>query len=84
VPPTSPQCSVSRMCSTTRMNDVIRHTIGAREIYDKPEAAEFLRIKKRTLDVWMTKGLPYAKLPSGAVRFRRDQLLNWLEKHAVR
>jgi carboxylesterase type B len=61
----------------------LRH-IGAQEILNKPEAATFLRIKKRTLDVWMTKGLPYAKLPSGAVRFRRDQLLAWVEKHAVR
>ena len=66
------------------MNDVIRHQIGAQEVYDKPEAAEFLRIKKRTLDVWMTRGLPYSKLPSGAVRFRRDQLLAWVDKHAVR
>ena len=53
-------------------------------VLDKPEAATFLRIKKRTLDVWMTKGLPHIKLPSGGVRFRRDQLLEWLEKHAVR
>jgi predicted DNA-binding transcriptional regulator AlpA len=60
----------------------LRH-IGAREILNKPEAATFLRIKKRTLDAWMTKGLPYAKLPSGAVRFRREQLLEWLQKHDV-
>jgi excisionase family DNA binding protein len=48
------------------------------QLFDKPEAAEFLRIKKRTLDEWMRKRrVPFLKLPSGAVRFRRDQLLEF-------
>ena len=42
-----------------------------REILDKPGASDLLQISPRTLDEWMRKKLiPYAKLPSGAVRFR--------------
>jgi predicted site-specific integrase-resolvase len=53
-------------------------------ILDKSEAAPFLRIKPRTLDEWMRKGrVPYIKLPSGAVRFRTDQLLDFLSKFEV-
>src|SRR5262245_12972105 len=47
-------------------------------IFDKPEAAAFLCIKGRTLDDWMRrKRVPFSKLPSGAVRFRRDQLVEF-------
>jgi len=53
-------------------------------ILDKSEAAPFLRIAPRTLDEWMRKGrVPYIKLPSGAVRFRTDQLLDFLGKFEV-
>jgi predicted site-specific integrase-resolvase len=53
-------------------------------ILDKSAAAPFLRIKPRTLDEWMRKGrVPYIKLPSGAVRFRTDQLLDFLGKFEV-
>jgi excisionase family DNA binding protein len=53
-------------------------------VLTKSEAAEFLRIKTRTLDEWMRlKRVPYAKLPSGTVRFRRDQLLQFLGKFEV-
>ena len=53
-------------------------------IFDKPEAAAFLSIKPRTLDDWMRrKRIPFSKLPSGAVRFRRDQLIEFLKKYEV-
>jgi excisionase family DNA binding protein len=54
-------------------------------VLDKPEAAEFLRIKRRTLDEWMRrKRIPFSKLPSGAVRFRKDQLLEFLARFEVK
>jgi excisionase family DNA binding protein len=54
-------------------------------VLDKPEAATFLRIKKRTLDDWMRKRrIPFSKLPSGAVRFRKDQLLEFLARFEVK
>jgi Helix-turn-helix domain len=53
--------------------------VGAQEILDKPEAAAFLRIKKRTLDSWMRQGLPYIKVPfGGSVRFQRTHLIAFL------
>ena len=53
-------------------------------VWDKPETAEFLKIKARTLDDWMRKKrIPFAKLPSGAVRFRRSQLLAFIAKYEV-
>ena len=61
---------------------LIQHN-GPLDIMDKPEAAVFLRIKKRTLDDWMHKKIvPFSKLPSGAVRFRRDHLLSFVAKYA--
>jgi hypothetical protein len=53
-------------------------------VFDKPLAAAFLCIKGRTLDDWMRrKRVPFSKLPSGAVRFRRDQLVEFLKKYEV-
>jgi excisionase family DNA binding protein len=63
------------------MPKTIAPPIVAQEVFDKPEAAAFLRIKTRTLDEWMKKRrVPYLKLPSGAVRFRKDQLLEFISK----
>jgi excisionase family DNA binding protein len=56
----------------------------SKPIFDKSEAAKFLVIKPRTLDDWMRrKRIPFSKLPSGAVRFRRDQLIEFLKKYEV-
>jgi len=54
-------------------------------VLNKPEAAGLLIIKPRTLDDWMRKKrIPFCKLPSGAVRFRTDQLLEFLSKFEVK
>jgi predicted DNA-binding transcriptional regulator AlpA len=54
------------------------------EVLDKPEASKLLVISTRTLDGWMRKRtIPFSKLPSGIVRFRRSQLLAFIEKHEV-
>ncbi len=53
-------------------------------VLTKAEAADLLRIKTRTLDEWMRlKRVPFCKLPSGTVRFRREQLLEFLGKFEV-
>ena len=53
-------------------------------VLTKPEAASLLRIAPRTLDDWMRRGrIPFCKLPSGTVRFRREQLLEFLGKFEV-
>ena len=71
------------MCETLRVN--ITHVANNDAVRTKPEAAEFLRIKPRTLDDWMRKKrIPFCKLPSGAVRFRTDQLLAFLSKFEVK
>jgi excisionase family DNA binding protein len=54
------------------------------EVLDKEEAAILLRISSRTLDTWMRKRrVPFSKLPSGTIRFRRGKLLEFLEKYSV-
>ena len=53
-------------------------------VLTKAEAAEFLKVKPRTIDEWMRRGrIPFCKLPSGTVRFRRDQLIEFLGKFEV-
>ena len=55
-----------------------------REILNKKGASEFLQVSPRTIDDWMRKKrVPFSKLPSGTVRFRRDQLIAFLAKHEV-
>ena len=51
-------------------------------VLTKAGAAEFLKVKPRTVDDWMRKKrIPFVKLPSGTVRFRRSQLLDFLAKY---
>jgi excisionase family DNA binding protein len=53
-------------------------------VLTKAEAAELLKVKPRTIDEWMRRGrIPFCKLPSGTVRFRRDQLIEFLGKFEV-
>jgi predicted site-specific integrase-resolvase len=55
-----------------------------REILNKKGASGFLQVSPRTLDEWMRRGIvPFAKLPSGSVRFRRSQLIEFIAKHEV-
>jgi excisionase family DNA binding protein len=64
------------------MPNFIRSHEGA--ILTKSEAAELLRIKPRTLDEWMRlKRVPFFKLPSGTVRFFREQILDFIRKFEV-
>jgi len=54
----------------------------ADEVITKIQAARFLQVSKRTLDNHMRRGwIPFIKLPSGAVRFRRSQLIAFLETY---
>jgi predicted site-specific integrase-resolvase len=55
-----------------------------RVIFNKKQAATFLQIKPRTLDEWMKRQrVPFLKLPSGAVRFRKDHLLEFISQFEI-
>jgi len=55
-----------------------------RVIFNKKQASTFLQIKPRTLDEWMKrKRVPFLKLPSGAVRFRKDHLLEFISQFEI-
>jgi excisionase family DNA binding protein len=79
---------VARLGGKSRMIESSSSTNSAlltKPVLNKPEAAELLIIKPRTLDDWMRKKrIPFCKLPSGAVRFRTDQLLEFLSKFEVK
>jgi excisionase family DNA binding protein len=79
---------VARLGGKSRMIESSSSTNSAlltKPVLNKPEAAELLIIKPRTLDDWMRKKrIPFCKLPSGAVRFRTDQLLAFLSKFEVK
>ena len=50
------------------------------EVMTKPQAAGFIQVSLRTLDNHMQKGwIPYIKLPSGTIRFRRSQLIAFMD-----
>jgi hypothetical protein len=52
------------------------------EVMTKPQAAGFIQVSLRTIDSHMKKGwIPYIKLPSGAIRFRRSQLIAFMDTY---
>jgi excisionase family DNA binding protein len=54
------------------------------EVFDKHGAAMFLGFSTRTMDTWVSKKrAPFSKLPGGSIRFRRSQLIAFLEKYEV-
>jgi len=54
------------------------------EVLRKAGASKLLTISERTLDDWMKRRIvPFSKLPTGAVRFRRSQLLAFLDRYDV-
>lgn len=54
------------------------------EILNKREAARLLGVSSRTLDTWMKRRMvPFSKLPTGSVRFRRSQLMEMLATYQV-
>jgi hypothetical protein len=73
--------------NTTKQNAEILHTnapssFNEVEVMNKKQAAGFIQVSKRTLDSHMQKGwIPFCKLPSGIVRFRRSQLVAFLDTY---
>ena len=54
------------------------------EVLDKRATAMFLGFSTRTVDTWVSKKrIPFVKLPGGAIRFRRSQLIEFLKKYEV-
>jgi excisionase family DNA binding protein len=54
------------------------------EVFDKHGAAMFLGFSARTMDTWVSKKqVPFSKLPGGAIRFRRSQLIEFLKKYEI-
>jgi hypothetical protein len=55
------------------------------ELMTRPEAAEFLRITKGTLEKWAARGIgpPYILVGRNAIYRKRD-LLNWIDDKARR
>ena len=52
------------------------------EVMTKTQAAGFMQVSMRTLDSHMKKGwIPFSKFPSGAIRFRRSQLVDCLNTY---
>jgi excisionase family DNA binding protein len=65
---------------TLRTNVTSSH--DAEEVMTKMQAAGYIKVSKRTLDNHMKRGwIPFIKLPSGAIRFRRSQLIAFLETY---
>ena len=61
------------------------NTTQVGEVLRKAEASKLISVSPRTLDDWMKRGIvPFSKLPTGAVRFRRSQLLAFLDKYQTK
>ena len=55
------------------------------ELLTRRQAANLLGISVRTIDRYVTQRLvQFIKYPSGVIRFKRSDLLKWIEKMTVR
>ncbi len=50
--------------------------------YTKKEVAEILKVSLRTVERYMTYGMPYTKI-RGSVRIPENMLIKWLEEKNV-
>ncbi len=56
----------------------------AADILTEPEAAELLSVEPRTLRLWRhTRGLPHYKLTAKVIRYRRGDLIGWMDRCRV-
>jgi hypothetical protein len=73
------------MSEMTRTAEILHYTEPSstqEEVMTKTQAAGFMQVSKRTLDSHMKKGwVPFSKFPSGAIRFRRSQLVGCLDTY---
>jgi excisionase family DNA binding protein len=58
----------------------------ANELLTTDEAAQLLGLSRRTLEDWRLKrsGPPYHRISRSIVRYRRSDLLDWLERNRVK
>jgi excisionase family DNA binding protein len=64
--------------STPSINEIVQRT---RDLLDEKQAAEVLTVEPGTLSVWRSTGrykIPFVKV-GRRVRYRRSDLLAWLE-----
>jgi excisionase family DNA binding protein len=60
------------------MSETVERLLTARDL------GEFLDVSPETVLRWTRRGeLPAIKLPGGAIRYRADDLDDWLTKHAT-
>jgi len=78
-----PKNKMSEMIKTAEILHYTEPTnTHVEEVMTKTQAAGFMQVSKRTLDSHMKKGwIPFSKFPSGAIRFRRSQLVACLDTY---
>ena len=55
--------------------------MGAEEVLTGKEAAEMLKLPKRTLDYLVaTRQVPYSRIGKRSVRFTRSRLMEWMRE----
>lgn len=59
-------------------------TISVTELLNDEQAASLLGVEPRTLRLWRrTRALPFIKITSKIIRYRRTDLDGWLESNRV-
>lgn len=55
------------------------------ELLSRKQAAEILTISPRTLDRYVTQRIiPVVKFDRGTIRFKKSDLLKWIERRTVK
>lgn len=54
------------------------------EILNDRQVAALLGVRRRTLRLWRrTRGLPHCKITTKEIRYRRQDILSWLDQRRV-
>jgi excisionase family DNA binding protein len=60
------------------------NSITMPELMNDAQAAEYLDTNKRTLRLWRhTRGLPFIRITSKVIRYRKSDIDAWVAQHRV-
>lgn len=49
-------------------------------MYTRKQIADYLNVSERTIDRYRDMGMPHYKLPTGSIRFKLDEVEEWLKE----
>ena len=62
-------------------------SLAAEKLLTEAEVAEILKVQRQTLSLWRSrggKGPDYRKLSGGAIRYKYNEVMKWIDEQTVK